>query len=91
MGMKPISTIKADLGIDPNGRVQKFFTDTCANHMDKYVPYSGDSGSIHLRENIKKTADSITYKQPYAHAQYIGYTKGPVRHYTTPRNRPILG
>lgn len=88
MGMKPISTIKADLGIDPGGRVQKFFTDTCANHMDKYVP-KGDTGL--LRQNIRKTADSITYKQPYAHAQYIGYTKGPVRNYTTPRHGSILG
>ena len=24
MGLKPISEIKADLGIEPNGRVQKF-------------------------------------------------------------------
>lgn len=89
--MKPIHEIEARLGIGEGGKIQKFCIDTVANHMDKYIPYSGDSGNIHLRENIKKTADSITYKQPYAHAQYIGYTKGPVRHYTTPRHGSILG
>ena len=80
MKMEPISTIHAQLGIEPNGRVQKFFTDTCARHMNKYVPQ--DTGM--LRANIRKTADSITYESPYAHAQYVGYTKGKVRNYTTP-------
>lgn len=88
MKMKPISQIKANLGINPNGRVQKFFTDTCAKHMDKYVPKEvGD-----LRDNVSKTADSITYESPYAHAQYVGVVNGsPVRNYTTPRYRNILG
>ena len=85
--MKPTSTIKARLGITPDGRVQRFFTDTCAIHMDKYVPM--DTGM--LRTNITKTVNSITYESPYAHAQYVGYTKGPVRNYTTPRNRSVLG
>lgn len=87
MKLNPISQIKADLGINPNGRVQKFFTDTCYKHMDKYVPK--DTGM--LRDNIDKGTNYITYEVPYAHAQYIGFTKGPVRHYTTPRNRSILG
>ena len=57
--------------------------------MRKYVPYSGDGNNvIHLRENVRKTVDSITYETPYAHAQYIGIVNGsPVRNYTTPRNR----
>jgi hypothetical protein len=87
MKLNPISTIKANLGIEPNGRVQKFFTDTCAKHMDKYIPK--DTGM--LRTNISKMSDSITYESNYAHAQYIGYTKGPVRNYTTPRNWTLLG
>ena len=85
--LKPVSEIKINLGIEPNGRVQKFFTDTCAKHMDKYVPK--DVGN--LRDNISRKADSITYESPYAHAQYVGFTTGEVRHYTTPRNRFILG
>lgn len=68
MKMKPISQIKADLGINPGGRVQKFLTDTCYKHMDKYVP--NDVGN--LRDNVDKGTDYITYKSPYAHYQYIG-------------------
>ena len=88
MKMKPISTIKAELGIEPNGRVQRFFTDTCYRHMDKYVPK--DIGN--LRDIVNKGANYITYESPYAHAQYVGIVHGsPVRNYTTPRNRTILG
>ena len=87
MRMEPISTIHAQLGIEPNGRVQRFFTDTCARHMNKYIPK--DTGM--LRQVIRKTANSITYESPYAHAQYVGFTKGPVRNYTTPRYWTILG
>ena len=88
MKLNPISTIKANLGIEPNGRVQKFFTDTCAKHMDKYIPL-GETGN--LRGIVDKGADYITYESNYAHAQYIGYTTGPVRNYTTPRNWTLLG
>ena len=69
MKMKPISQIKADLGINPGGRVQRFFTDTCYKHMDKYVPL-GDTGN--LRDIVDKGVDYITYEMPYAHYQYIG-------------------
>lgn len=88
MGLKPISEIKADLGIEPNGRIQKFFTNTCRNHMDKYVP----KNTGNLRTVIDVQSDSITYQSPYAHVQYIGEVNGsPVKNYTTPRNRAILG
>lgn len=88
MGLKPISQIKADLGIEPNGRVSKYFAERCYHHMDKYVPK--DTGS--LRENVIIDNDGITYKSPYAHAQYVGQIHGgTVRHYTTPRYRLILG
>lgn len=75
------------------GRVQAFFTDTCKKHMDKYIPYSGDGNNVrHLRESTSTTVDSITYESPYAHAQYIGEVHGsPVRNYTTPRHRCLLG
>ena len=84
MKLKPVSQIKADLGINPNGRVQRFFTDTCYRHMDKYVPK--ETGN--LRNIVSKNVDSITYESPYAHAQYVGVTKGPVRNYTTPGTGP---
>lgn len=88
MGLKPISEIKADLGIEPNGKVQKYFTERCYQHMDKYVPK--DTGM--LRETVVKGTDYIKYNVPYAHAQYVGIVHGsPVKKYTTPRNRFILG
>jgi len=82
--LKPTSVIKARLGIEPNGRVQRFFTQTCRKHMDKYVPM--DEGN--LRTIVDVGINYITYESPYAHAQYIGYTKGPVRNYTTAGTGP---
>lgn len=83
--MKPTSVIKANLGIEPNGKVQKFFTNTCYRYMDKYVPK--DTGA--LRETVTIDSNSITYEQPYAHAQYIGEVNGgTVVNYTTPGTGP---
>lgn len=90
MALKPISEIKADLGIEPNGKVQKYFTERCYQHMDKYVPK--DTGT--LRETVVKGTDYIKYNVPYAHAQYVGIVHGtPIKdeNRTTPRNRSILG
>lgn len=86
--LEPISVIKLNLGIEPNGKVQRFLTNTCYKHMDKYVPK--DTGS--LRRVVRIDPDRVTYQSPYAHAQYIGIVNGsPVRNYTTPRYRLILG
>ena len=81
--LKPTSTIKARLGIEPNGRVQKFFTNTCYKHMDKYIPK--DEGN--LRTIVDVESNSITYEQPYAHYQYYGMRDDGthvVKNYTTP-------
>lgn len=75
MGLKPISEIKADLGIEPNGRAQKFFTNSCRNHMNQYVPLSLID-HLHMRENIRMGDDYITYQALYAHAQYVGIVHG---------------
>ena len=89
MGLKPISEIKADLGIEPNGKVQKYFTERCYQHMDKYVPMAD---THQLRENVVKGTDYIKYNVLYAHAQYVGIVHGSsVRNYTTPRNRATMG
>lgn len=83
--MQPTSVIKANLGIEPNGRVQKFFTNTCYRYMDKYVPK--DNGL--LREIVTIDSNSITYEQEYAHAQYVGEVNGgKVVNYTTPGTGP---
>ena len=81
--LKPTSEIKARLGLEPNGRVQKFFTNTCYKHMDKYVPRRDDN----LRTIVDVENDSITYESPYARYQYYGVREDgthQVRNYTTP-------
>ena len=90
MGLNQISEIKANLGIESNGKVQKYFTERCYQHMDKYVPK--DTGV--LRENVIVDSNSITYNVPYAHAQYVGIVHGTTikdENRTTPRDLFILG
>lgn len=75
--MKPNGVIIANLGLNPNGKVHKWFTDTCALHMDKYVPYRhGELAKtvvINGEVNHKNvTEDTIVYKQPYASYVYYG-------------------
>lgn len=77
-----LSKIKKNLKLD--GRAQAFLTSTVAKHMDKYVPM--DRGN--LRSEITLTPTTITYEMPYAHAQYVGFTTGPVVNYTTPGTGP---
>ena len=84
--MKPTSVIIARLGLEPSGRVQRFFTNTCYTHMDKYVPM--DQGD--LRTNVDIQADRIVYEMPYARYQYYGVREDgthKVNHYTTPGSR----
>lgn len=85
--MQPTSRIIAHLGIEPNGRVQRFFTNTCRKRMDKYVPM--DNGD--LRTTVDIRPDSITYEMPYARYQYYGVREDgthQVRNYTTPGTGP---
>lgn len=70
---KPANTIVADLGLNEGGRVHKFFTQTCAIHMDKYVPF--DRGT--LAKYKIYGFDTIAYEQPYAHYMYVGKVMGP--------------
>lgn len=68
MILKPTKVIVAKLGLEPNGAVQKFFTNNCYRHMDKYVPR--DDGN--LRANVDIEPDHIIYKSPHAHYVYEG-------------------
>jgi len=86
--MKPVSEIKARLGLEINGKVQQFFTNTCYKHMDKYVP-QGDTGN--LRTIVDIQPDSITYESNYARYQYYGVREDgthQVKNYTTPGTGP---
>lgn len=67
--LQPISSIKARLGIEPNGRVQKKFQNLCYEYMNKYVPRR--DGSLR-REVDLSDPTKIVYEVPYAHYQYEG-------------------
>ena len=69
--LKDINEIKRDLGIDPDGPFQQWFTNTCAEHMDKYVPF--DEGI--LAGSVEIGINTITYDQEYASYQYYGMRK----------------
>lgn len=78
---EPLNKIYKGLNLEQGGKVHKFFTNTCRNHMDKYVPR--DTGS--LREVVTMTAESITYEMPYATYQYKGISPtGKELNYKTP-------
>lgn len=89
--LKPTSQIKARLGIQPNGRVQKFFTATCAKKMDKYVPMRegtlAETVIIDGEPTRNVTADTITYTQNYAKYVYNGISKsGKPLNYSTDKH-----
>jgi hypothetical protein len=66
----PASVIKTQLGLTPNSDVHRFFTQTCAIHMDKYVPY--DTGVLSMYD---LEVDRIVYNPVYAEYQYYGLSK----------------
>lgn len=90
--MQPTSVIKAHLGIEPNGRVQKFFQNTCYKHMDKYVPMSDLESAGDLRTIVDlSNPTQIVYESPYAKYQYKGMREDGthvVKNYTTPGTGP---
>lgn len=85
--LNDIDKIKKRLKLDPQGEVQKFFTNECYKRMDEYVPM--DKG--HLRTIVDIQADSITYEVPYASYQYRGEREDgshKIYNYTTPGTGP---
>jgi len=55
-------------GLETDGRVQQFFTNECAKHMDPYIPFQ--VGALKNTRIIKP--DSITYNTIYARFHYYG-------------------
>ena len=67
-----LDNIKKKLGIDINGRVQKYLQDTAYRYMDKYVPYKDDN----LRRIVVLSDPTkIVYDVEYAEYQYEGQRK----------------
>lgn len=55
-------------GLQPDGPVQRMFTQECAKAMDRYVPMQ--SGV--LKDTRFVGPNYVEYNQPYAHYQYYG-------------------
>ena len=82
-----LETIKKKLGIDENGEVLAFMTETCYKAMDKYVPKRDGN----LRTIVDLRTHSITYESEYAEYQYYGEREDgshKVQNYTTPGTGP---
>ena len=71
--MKPASEIVIKLGFASGSPFQKWFANTCALHMDKYVPF--DEGMLSSNISIATDGTYITYEQQYAGYQYYGIRK----------------
>ena len=70
----PPKIIEMNLGIEPNGPAHAFFTQQCAEHMDKYIPYREGYLS---RRNRTVSTDTIGYHTAYANYMYEGKVMGP--------------
>lgn len=75
------------------GEILAYATTRFKDYMNKYVPMSAGylvDGVYIPPGNLRKSAKAnpeegtVSYNAPYAHAQYVGYTTGPVVNYTTP-------
>lgn len=67
--MKPVSVIEARLGLEPNGRTRRAFSEICKAHMDRYVPYR--NGILRGSARVVDT-EYIKYNTSYAHYIYEG-------------------
>ena len=92
--MKPTSVIKARLGLNPGGKAHKFFTQTCAIHMDKYTPFRTGTLATTVINGGKTTAnvktDKIIYAQKYAIYVYKGTRNGKPMNYRVDKH-PLAG
>ena len=84
--LKPTSVIKIELGIQPDGPVQRFATHSCREHMEKYVPKK----TGRLRHDVIETSNSIIYKSQGDNGYYYPERlyKHQFNHYTTPGTGP---
>ena len=68
--MKPVGVILARLGIDKNGRVQRFLTETVNLRITRYMPYR--AGVLSSKLKFVSSPTEITVNGPYARYQYYG-------------------
>ena len=85
MAIIDVHILEKKLDITANRQVKKAFQNACYKAMDRFVPM--DNGDLRTTVDLSNP-EKIVYESPYAHAQYVGYTTGPVRHYTTAGTGP---
>lgn len=92
--LKPISTLRIDLGLQNKGPVHAYFTKKCDEHMDKYVPFRE---GLLAYDDKKVKVDKIIYEAPHAHYMYEGKVMGPnipikengiIVKWVSPKNKP---
>ena len=69
--MKPVGVILARLGVDRNGRVQRFLTETVNRRITRYMPYR-TGALIKLKFIPDSDPTEIVVNAPYARYQYYG-------------------
>ena len=67
--MKPVGVILARLGVDRNGRVQRFLTETVNRRITRYMPFR--TGVLATKKFVSSPTE-ITVNGPYARYQYYG-------------------
>lgn len=70
VSMKPVNMILAQLGVDKNGDVQQFVTDSIDRRITRYMPFL--SGNLSTKLKHVKSATEIEVLGPYARYQYFG-------------------
>lgn len=68
--MQPVNRIVARLGVDKNGDVQRFVTNTVNHRMTRYMPFR--SGALSTKLKFVSGPNEITVLGPYARYQYYG-------------------
>lgn len=67
---KGADKILQDKGLDPGGRVQRFFTSEVMRVSNPYVPFR--AGALQASARIADTGDAIIYNTPYARYHWYG-------------------
>ena len=71
--IKPTAEIVKRLGLNPGGKVQKFWTQRCAACISKYLPFrAANSFGAALDRGISPDGTKITLDLPYARFLYYG-------------------
>lgn len=68
--MNPVNTILTRLGVDKNGDVQRFTTNTINRRITRYMPYR--TGVLATKLKYVKSPTEIEVVAPYARYQYYG-------------------